>query len=402
MTSSTPRRRPLRRAAATAAAAALALLTLATPAVAAPPGTALAGTAARPGAPPDTVQGRLDALVTDLGAPGALLTVRDGRGRTAGRTAGVGDVATGAPVPLDGAVRVGSNTKSFVAVVLLQLVDEGEVALDDTVDDHLPGLVRGEGIDGGNITIRQLLHQSSGLPDYSDHLGDEVRHYEPRELLDLALRHPAAFRPGASWQYSNTNYLVAGMIIEEVTGRPLSEELNRRIIRPLGLRHTYLPAPGDTTIRGPHPKGYDRPAPGAPLVDVTELDPSWAWAAGGLVSTNSDLDRFFTALLEEDRLLPGDLLAEMRTTTPAEDTFGPGAEYGLGLVRRPLSCGGYYWGHGGSYPGYETRAGATADGRSAGVAVTAQVTDRAGRQRLDDLVDAALCALPDAAPGGHR
>ena len=119
------------------------------------------------------------------------------------------------------------------------------------------------------------------------------------------------------------------------------------------------------------------------------MDPSWGWAAGQLISTNSDLNRFFTALLA-GRLLPAAQLAEMRTTVPA-GAVGP-CRYGLGLVSRPLSCGGVYWGHGGDIPGYETRGGATDDGRAANVAVTLQPTDAAAMKPVDTLVDKALCS----------
>ncbi|MFD4862410.1 serine hydrolase domain-containing protein [Streptomyces atratus] len=340
---------------------------------------------------PDTVQQGLNALVHSDGLPAALASVKDREGRTRTYTAGVGDLATGSKVPRDGQVRIGSNTKTFTAVVVLQLVGEGKVGLDAPVETYLPGLVRGKGIDGRRITVRQLLQQTSGLPNYTNYLGDDVRYFEPRELLDLALQHRADFAPGTKWEYSNTNYVLAGLIVEKVTGRPLAKEMDRRIIKRIGLRHTYFPAPGDATIRGPHPKGYYRDSANAPLRDITEIDPSWGWAAGQMISTNSDLNRFFTALLS-GHLLPAAQLAQMRSATlPADATFGPGARYGLGLVSKPLPCGGVYWGHGGSFPGYETRGGATDDGRAANVAVTMQLTDEAARQRVDSVVDTALC-----------
>ncbi len=337
---------------------------------------------------PDTVQQGLDTLVRADGMPGALASVTDREGRHRTYTAGVGDLATGAPVPRDGQVRVGSNTKTFTAVVMLQLVAEGKVALDASVDTYLPGLVRGERIDGRRITIRHLLQQTSGLPNYTEY-DIQPRYYEPRELLDIALRHKGHFAPGKKWEYSNTNYVLAGLIIEKVTRHTVAEEIDRRVIRRLGLRHTYFPAPRDTTIREPHPKGYYQDAPGTPPAEITEIDPSWAWSAGQLISTNSDLNRFFAALLG-GRLLPAAQLAEMRTTVRAP-YFGDGARYGLGIVSRPLSCGGRSWGHGGSFPGYETRGGVTEDGRAANVAVTMQPTAEATGKRLESVVDTALC-----------
>ncbi|GGV00730.1 serine hydrolase [Kitasatospora aureofaciens] len=351
---------------------------------------ALAPTAAFAGGRPDSVQASLNALVEDDGLPAALATVKGRDGHTRSYTAGVGDLATGAKVPVDGQIRIGSNTKTFTAVVVLQLVAEGKIGLDASVDTYLPGLLRGDGIDGRNITVRQLLQHTSGLPEYVDTssiLASPKRYYEPRELLDAALSQKAHFAPTARWEYSNTNYLVAGLIIQKVTGRPLGEEVNQRIVDRIGLRHTYFPTPGDMSIHEAHPEGYNRDADGS-LRDYTELDPSWGWAAGGVVSTNSDLIRFYTALLG-GRLLPAAQLAEMRTTVPAE-LLGPGVRYGLGLVSRPLPCGGLYWGHGGAIPGYETAGGATDDGRATSIAVTMLPSGTAG-QHLEAAVGSALC-----------
>ncbi|MFJ7910369.1 serine hydrolase domain-containing protein [Kitasatospora sp. NPDC096204] len=351
---------------------------------------ALAPTAAFAGGRPDTVQSGLNALVKDDGMPAALASVKGRDGRTRNYTAGVGDLATRAKVPVDGQIRIGSNTKPFTAVVVLQLVAEGKVGLDSPVETYLPGLLRGDGIDGRDITVRQLLQHTSGLPEYVNKdsiLADPKRYYEPRELLDLALAQKAHFAPGTRWEYNNTNYLLAGLIIQKVTGRPLGEEINRRIVDRIGLRHTYFPTPGDTSVHEAHPKGYNQDADGS-LRDFTELDPSWGWAAGAVVSTNSDLNSFFAALLG-GRLLPAAQLAEMRTTVPA-DGVGPGIRYGLGLMSLPLSCGGVYWGHGGTIPGYETAGGATDDGRAVSIAVT-MIPGEVAKQHVGATVDSALC-----------
>ncbi|MFK0049497.1 serine hydrolase domain-containing protein [Streptomyces sp. NPDC090741] len=345
--------------------------------------------AASAAARPDTVQQGLNALVRDDGLPAALASVTGPDGRTRTYTAGFGDLATGSQVPRDGQVRVGSNTKTFTSVVVLQLVGEGRIRLDAPVDTYLPGLVRGEGIDGSRITVRELLQQTSGLPDHTK-AELQPRYYGPRELVDFALRYKAVFAPGERWAYSNTNYVLAGLIVEKVTERPLAEEIDRRIIQPIGLRHTYFPAPGDATIREPHPRGYYRDEAGAPLRDITETDPSWGWAAGQPVSTNSDLDRFFTELLGGG-LLPEAQLAQMRTTVPAGYPFDPRARYGPGLVSTPLSCGAVFRGHGGSFPGYETRGGVSDTGRAVDIAVTAKPSDAAAMKRFERLVDTALC-----------
>ncbi|WP_412080238.1 serine hydrolase domain-containing protein [Streptomyces sp. SJL17-1] len=339
----------------------------------------------------DTVQQGLNALVRD-GQPAALASVKDSEGRTRTYTAGVGDLATGAKVPRDGQVRIGSNTKTFTAVVVLQLVGEGRIDLDADVDTYLPGLVRGEGIDGRQITVRQLLQHTSGIPEYGKDISDDelpYRYFEPRDLVDIALKHKAEFAPGEKWSYSNTNYVLAGLIIQKVTHRPLAEEIDRRIIKKIGLRHTYFPTVGDKTIREPHPRGYHRTKAGEPLRDFTEIDPSVAWAAGQMISTNSDLNRFFDKLLGGDSLLSEAQRAQMRTTVPVE---GTPFRYGLGLMSRPLSCGGVYWGHGGDIAGYETRGGVTDAGRAANVTVTSIPTEKAAINGVQKVVDTALCS----------
>ncbi|GAB7191785.1 serine hydrolase domain-containing protein [Kineococcus sp. NUM-3379] len=351
-------------------------------------------------APPSAaVQRNLDRLVADDGFPAALASVRDRSGRVVNLTAGTGNLATGARVPVDGRVRAGSNTKTFTAVVVLQLVGEGKVRLDEPVETYLPGLLRGPGGDGRAVTVRQLLQHTSGLPNYtallgvSDLLEFGNAHWEHHELLDLALAQPAEFAPGQGWSYSNTNYVVAGLLVQKVTGRPLAVETTERVIRRLGLRGTYVPDLGERGIRGKHPRGYHASAPGGEMVDATELDASVAWAAGDVVSTPSDLNRVFLALLDGDLLRPQEL-AEMRRTVPAPNVT-PGDRAGLGIFSTPLSCGGLAWGHGGDIPGYETRGGVTEDGRAVTVAVTALPgalrEPEAGHQHVVDAVDAALC-----------
>ncbi|MEU9017024.1 serine hydrolase domain-containing protein [Actinomadura sp. NPDC048394] len=312
----------------------------------------------------------LERLTTDDGAPGALLEVRDRDGGTV-LTSGVGDVRNRTPVPRDSRFRIGSVTKTFVATVVLQLVGEHRVVLDAPVERYLPGVIRGHGNDGRRITVRQLLQHTSGLPDYLDYvtpqdvLKDPLAHHDLRAMVDVALAHHRVFKPGREWKYSNTNYLVAGLLIENVTGRPYGEEIGRRIIGPLGLHATSVPG-DDPAIPGPHPRGYVRPGEGAPLMDVTELNPTVAGPGGGMVSSASDLGRFMGALLD-GRLLAPAQLREMMRTRPTGNADG--RAYGLGLESRPLPCGGLYWGHTGDMLGFETVTGATSGGRQATVMV---------------------------------
>ncbi len=361
---------------------------------------ALASTAHHPDSGArNVVQQQLDRLVDHDHFPGALASVRSVDGRVRNYTAGVGDLKTGAKVPVNGEVRIGSNTKTFTAVVVLQLVGEGRISLDAPVEKYLPGVVHGNGNDGRRVTVHQLLQQMSGIPDYDDVLftkaQDEItlRHnyLQPRSLVDAALTRPPDFAPGTKWEYSNTNYILAGLIAEHVTGRPIGEEITNRVIRPLHLRHTYWPTQGDQRIVGRHPHGYVGLAPGAPWVDVTELDPSMGWSAGQLISTPNDLRTFLAAVVRGDLLKPAQHRAML--TTVAAPGFEPAGtwRYGLGIAEHPLPCGGVAWGHGGDIQGFETRDLVTTDGRSAVVTVTGLPTSEQMVNDVDDSVDAVLC-----------
>lgn len=309
-------------------------------------------------------------LTTVDGGPGALVELRGRRG-SAVLTDGVADVRSQAPVRPDSRFRIGSMTKTFVASVVLQLVGERRIVLDAPVERYLPGVVRGHGNDGRAMTVRQLLQHTSGVPDILDHLSpqeilqDPLAHRDLRDLVDIALAHPPTFEPGTGWRYSSTGYLLAGLIIEKVTGHPYGDEIRRRIIAPLGLRETYVP--GDSpTIPGPHPRGYVRPGDDAPLRDITAINPSVGGPAGEMISSGTDVNRFLDALVRGRLLRPAQLREMMRTRPTGKPD---GQAYGLGLESRPLPCGGLYWGHTGDFPGFETAAGATLDGRRATVMV---------------------------------
>ncbi|MEV6826854.1 serine hydrolase domain-containing protein [Amycolatopsis sp. NPDC051102] len=348
----------------------------------------LAATTAAPAlAATGPLQKSLDALTAQDGVPGAAAVVQDGR-RTEVTRSGTGDVATGKPFPRNGSFRAGSVTKTFVATVVLQLVADGRVRLDAPVARYLPGLLPDQ-----RITVRQLLQHTSGLYNYTDDFDrtdpEALRHRgaEPAELVAMALKHPALFPPGTSWSYSNTNYIVAGMLVERVTGHALAAEIAHRITGPLGLRDTYLPRRGDEKLPAPHAIGY-LPA-GGKLVDFSDFDATIAGAAGGLVSTPADLDRFYGALLAGRLLRPAEL-AEMRRTVPA-DLGIPGAGYGLGLGSIPVSCG-VLWGHEGGIPGFTNFAGVGPDGRRVTVVLNENPTPAETSGHLMAAVDAAVCS----------
>ncbi|MEU8751271.1 serine hydrolase domain-containing protein [Streptomyces chartreusis] len=305
------------------------------------------------------------------GVPGVTVTARDGHG-TWSATAGVGNLTTGKPRSADDRYRVGSITKTFVATVLLQLEAEGRLSLDDSVDKWLPGLVRGNGHDGRKVTLRQLLNHTSGIFNYTadedfgrtyflkdgffEHRYDTKK---PAELVALAMTHAPDFAPGTSWNYSNTNYVLAGMVIEKATGRPYGTEVRDRIIKPLHLTGTSVPGTR-VSVPGPSSRAYSKLAETAtgPTYDVTRINPSIAYSAGEMISDSTDLGRFYTALLR-GKLLPRKQLAEMTTTVAVDERNG----YGLGLMKSELSCGVTVWGHGGGIHGSISEAVTTKDGR---------------------------------------
>ncbi|MCO8275021.1 beta-lactamase family protein [Actinoplanes sp. TRM 88003] len=379
------------RAGAVATAAVLAVSTV---------GAVPAAAAATPRA---ELQTALDDL-RDLGMVGAQGEISAGRRDFVARS-GVADRRTARPMPVDGRFRIGSNTKTFVAVVVLQLVGEGRLSLDDTVGHLLPGVVSGNGNDGRRITVRQLLQHTSGLFNYTndlaalgsaeDYLAHRYDHYEPEDLVAMAMKHEPLFAPGTRWEYSNTNYILAGMIVERVTGRSWATEVRSRITRPLGLHDTSYP--GDrATLPRPYARSYQQFAPGAELVDVTEFNPSAAGAAGGLVSTTADLTRFWRALQRGELLRPAQA-AQMHRTVLAEgmQDIAPGIRYGLGIFHVPNACGGY-WGHPGDVPGTSTFNGVTDAGDRAVVLYrTTGLADAAKSAAVDErilrVVDGVLC-----------
>ena len=348
-----------------------------------------------------TAQGLVDA-----GFPAALAAVTDPSGNTTGVAVGKGNLETGEAPPLDGEVRIGSISKTFTAVVIMQLVQEGKITLDEPVESYLPGLLKGEGIDGSKITVRQLLQHTSGLPEYTDQIGLEDpfanrdKYYSARDTLDLALSKPAAFEPGSQFKYTNTNYIVLSLLAEKVTHRPLAEQITKRIIEPLGLSHTYYPGPGEENIRGTHPHAYTRNNQGQ-LEDITRQDPSAAGGAGAMISTPSELTKFLQAAFN-GTLLNQDSITEMKKTVDTDHPEIWMGGYGLGIFPMSLSCGGEAWGHSGGIHGYGSYNMVSPDGTAVALTVTAMphglVSDPTDMETLlqkaklmPDAVDSLLC-----------
>ncbi|MFF5576020.1 serine hydrolase domain-containing protein [Streptomyces luteogriseus] len=289
----------------------------------------------------------LRALVEKSGLPGAAATVRDAKGSWFGQS-GHADTATGRERSAGEHFRGASITKTFVATVLLQLEAEGRLDLDDTVEHWLPGLVHGNGYDGNKMTLRQLLNHTSGIANYTDDAdfshdsagpGFPEHRYDthrPEELLAIALKRPPQHGPDGEPSYSNTNFVLAGMVIERATGRSYAQEITRRVIRPLKLRGTSFPGTSPKMPK-PHPVGYSRlhqDAPDAEIHDATEQNMTWLGAAGDVISTGGDLNRFHRALAR-GHVLPPRQMKEMFQEVPA----GHGIGYGLGVEFAQLSCG---------------------------------------------------------------
>jgi D-alanyl-D-alanine carboxypeptidase len=366
------RRRPRGSLAASIATTAVALLVVApTPANAWPGGAAASWEGPAPDEVPAyaaAVQPELDRLMSDLAITGAVVLVRSPELGDWATTMGTRTWHGTEPVTLADHVRIGSNTKTMTATVILQLVDEGRIALDDPVSRYRPDVPNGD-----DITIAQLLDMSSGLANYTTdlYLNEQMdsnpgRVWDPEELLAIGLAEPPAFPPGEGFLYSNTNYVLLGLIIEQLTGVPVEQALQERIFDPLGLSGTSFPALTDASIPEPHPQAYTfgtnvetidslvlppevqaaaRAGTLEPM-DVTDANPSWGWTAGAGISTAPDLADYVEELVDGCLLSPQlqqERIASVQPLDP-DDPTSPG--YGLGLA----SFGPLY-GHSGELPG---------------------------------------------------
>jgi D-alanyl-D-alanine carboxypeptidase len=335
------------------------------------------------------------------GVPGAVVLVRDGH-RTTRLTSGAGRLGSREPLRATDRFRVGSLTKTYTATVVLQLVGEGRLSLQDTVERWLPGRVP----NGENVTLRQLLTHTGGLGDYFQHAGffdpffaGDVHHFwTPQDLLDAAVAEPPIFAPGTAWQYSNTGYMLLGHIVHAATGESIEAHLQRRIFGPLRLRDTSFDV--QPVMAGRHAHGYSRlPSSTQDPVDVTDWSPSYAWSAGAIVSTADDTATFYAALLA-GRVLRPDLLELMKTTVPMgageEENYGMGLWHTRNISTVPgaqLSCGAA-WGHDGDLLGYHADAFVSADRQRVAVLLGTYSKDEYGPSILQaqfDVLEAALC-----------
>ena len=336
----------------------------------------------------------LEAIV-DAGATGAIGLVDDGADVSA-MTVGVARLNRPRPLRVRDQVRVGSITKTVIATIALQLVGEGRLRLDDTIERWLPGMVP----DGSAITIRMLLNHTSGIYDYvSDPdwnvavFADPNRDWSPQELVAVGNAHSPMFPPGQGLSYSNTGYILIGLVLEKATGQPLQDLVTQRVVRPLHLHDTYLAT--SARFRGAYAHGYFPPSlTGDGYLDASSFHPSIGWAAGALVSTAPDLARFYQALLS-GRLLTPALLNEMTTTVTGPDY--PGIGVGLGIWSVETPCG-TVWGHEGGIPGYKNFALTDRGGTRAAVVLVPTELDDAIGAAFGAAVATAACRMLDGDP----
>ncbi|WP_200301515.1 serine hydrolase domain-containing protein [Streptomyces adelaidensis] len=294
------------------------------------------------------------------GAPGAFARIDD-HGKVHHLAEGLADRSAKRAIGTGDLIRIGSVTKTFTAVVLLQLVDEGKIKLDTSVNTYLPGLLPDK-----RITVRHVLSHRSGLYDYTNTLFaqtvsgfENVRNkvFTYQRLMDLSLAKPLTNKPGATYAYSNANFVVAGMLIEKITKKPVATAYQNRVIKPLRLADTFYVHPKNT-IPGKYSRGYLTADSTGRKVDSTLQTTSWAQSAGAMVSSAKDLNKFLSALMRGKLTSPAQL-KQMLKWTPVNSTQA----YGLGLRRRDLSCGISVYGHTGTVQGYYTWAFTSKNGK---------------------------------------
>jgi D-alanyl-D-alanine carboxypeptidase len=338
-----------------------------------------------------SLQKAMDALVATGEVAGVQARLTENGGQRVLR-AGTARIDGKRPVPADGLFRMGSATKIFTATTVLHLVGEGRIKLDEPIATYLPGLLPRE----NDITVRMILRHTAGLPNYTDtpelptagepYLKLRFSRFTDERLLAFALAKPMDFEPGARFSYSNTGYVVAGMLIKAVTGNTWQSEVTKRVIEPLGLRDTSAPV-YSTSIPGRHAHGYVKKSTGQ-YVDVSRLNPSIAGAGGAMITTTADLTAFLDGLVSGKILKPAQF-AEMNKSVFVNEQLGA---YGLGLRVVSTSCGRQIIGHTGGIPGYTTAAFTTPDGRTKLALSVNEKQPQTDLAAFEKAIDSAFCA----------
>lgn len=321
-----------------------------------------------------TLQPELERLAKDLLVTGAVVMIKSPELGDWATTLGTRTYQGVEPVEVTDHIRIGSVTKTWTATVILQLIQKGKIKLSDKVSKYRPEVPNGD-----KITIEHLLNMRSGLFNYThslelnkamDNTPDRV--WQPEELLNLGYAEPASFPPGERWEYSNTNTVLLGLIIEQLTQQPLDEVFQERIFDRVGMPESEFPAITDATLPGEHAQGYtygtnvetmDSPvlpkevqeaARAGTLApkDVTDVNPSWAWSAGAGISTASELAAFAKALTDGTLLGPEMQQRRLDSVEPTDPDAPDGPGYGLGLAKF-----GALYGHTGELPGFNTFVG---------------------------------------------
>ncbi|MGW6375934.1 serine hydrolase domain-containing protein [Rhodococcus sp. NPDC055112] len=342
-----------------------------------PTSAATSPAASAPAIDDATLQSTVQEAAKEFLLPGAVVLLRTPEGEQT-VTYGTTERDGGAPVTLDDHVRVGSNTKTWTGTVILQLVQEGKLVLEDPVSKYRPEVPGGDG-----ITIEQLLNMRSGLFNYSETLElnesldrDPQKVWAPEELLSLAFAHPPYFPPGQGYHYSNTNFVLLGLIAEQLDGKPLQEIFRDRLFTPVGLEHTEFPALTSNAIPTPYSRGYmfgdnvltmtdpaippdmQAAATAGTLApkDVTDGNPSWAWSAGSGISTAHDLATWVEALADGKSLDAEMQARRLASVQPVDPSTPDGPGYGWAIAKL-----GPLYGHTGELPGYNSFMGSDAE-----------------------------------------
>jgi D-alanyl-D-alanine carboxypeptidase len=351
---------------------------------------------------PDAADAALDKAITEFaarrgGPPGVISVVQRGD-EVKVHTAGVADVQTGAPPAVDDHMRIASVAKAFSGAAAVAVVADGALSLDDTIGQRLPSLPRA----WKDVTLAQALQHRSGIPDFTKSkalaravTASPLAPPPPAELLSFVRDKPLEFKPGSKYDYSNSDNIVVGLMIEAATGRPYEEVLQEKVYGALGLANTSLPP--DVTMPTPFIHGYEVDPPNPPNDGTDLFAPGWAWAAGAIVSTPNDVDRFIRGYTTGATTNEETAARQFKFVKGESDPPGPGTnEAGLAIFRYKTRCGTVYGHTGNITGGYTQFAAATRDGlRSATVSINSVITPKADARRfpaLRKIFEHAVCA----------